>query len=265
MSWSPRFVHPRSVGGERASLQAPREQLFRAGQQSANGALSTFVARELNQPLTAIVANANAALRLLADRPDAEDIKEAVADIVSAALRASEFVCRVRSRFDDGVARQDLLTMDGIIRDVLAVLRWDLRSRHVSVRTDLRSDGGRVAGDALQMQQVILNLAWNATEAMSGVADRPRRLTIRSRLEAANVIVTVADSGAGLDSADIERAFDMFFSTKPGRLGTGLPISRWIIEAHGGRLWAVAAATRGATFSFSVPVVAEPAGPLPKG
>lgn len=241
-----------------------REQLLRAGQQSAVGALSVFIARELNQPLTAIVANAYAALRLLANGGNPDDIRGAVADIVAAASRASEVIGGMRSRFNSDVPHRHLMNVDEVVREVLAAVRPDLHRHGVSLRTDLRSGHRQVAGDRLQMQQVVLNLALNAVEAMSTVADQPRTLVVRSGIEdAAEIVVTVEDSGPGLEPEDVEQVFDLLFTMKPGRLGMGLWISRSIVEAHGGRLWAAAKPSGGAIFRFAVPGILPAPAPTP--
>jgi signal transduction histidine kinase len=235
-------------------MQPARERLLRAAQQSTTGALTTFIAREANQPLTAIIANANASLRLLQSGAPPEDVREALAEVIEAALSVSEVIGRVRDHFNNDIPQREFLNLDDIVRDALAVVRRDLLRHDVSVRTDLRTGGGRVAGDRLQLQLVVLNLVFSAVDAMSAVIGRPRTITIRSRMENNTRIgVTVTNSGIGPGPEDIDRAFDVFFTTKTDRLGLGLWVSRSIVEAHGGRLSTLSAAFPGSSFHFEVP------------
>ena len=172
--------------------------------------------------------------------------------------RAREVITRIRSLMKRQVARMELLDVNRKIHEVLALTEHELRSHHISLRTELATALPLVAGDRVQLQQVILNLILNAMEAMSGVHDRPRELAIISRRDGSKaVLVEVRDSGTGLDAEKAEEVFESFYTTKAEGLGIGLSISRSIVEAHGGRLWASANEPHGAVFRFSLPVAEE--------
>jgi len=142
------------------------------------------------------------------------------------------------------------------VRDVVTLVRAEVRKHEIALVLDLAAPAGRVVGDRVQLQQVLLNLVMNAIEAMTSVTDRPRELVIRSRADDGQVIVSVEDSGVGIAAGHLDHVFTAFFSTKPGGMGMGLSISRSIIEAHGGRLWATSNVTHGATVAFELPGIA---------
>jgi PAS domain S-box-containing protein len=241
------------------ALQKAQAELAHITRVTTMGELASSIAHEVNQPLAAIVTNGNAALRwLAAEPPNLDEARESVGRIVRDGHRASEVVGRVRALFRKAATAKERLDINDLIQDVLALVPGELRRNHVQLRTVLAHDLPQVVADRVQLQQVLLNLIINAVEAMSTVADRQRRLLIRSqRADADGVLVSVEDSGVGIGSQNPSQLFDAFFTTKPDGLGMGLSISRTTIEAHGGRLWATANDGTGATFQFTLPVNGE--------
>ena len=223
------------------------------------GELSTSIVHEVSQPLAGMIARAAAGARwLAAEPPDIAEARLALDNIAADGKRAREVIARIRALTKRQVARMELLDINRKILDVLALTEQELRSHDIAVRTEFDRTLPHVAGDRVQLQQVLLNLVLNAIEAMSGVHDRARELTIVSRRDDANgVQVEVRDSGTGLDPERAERVFEAFYTTKAEGIGIGLSISRSIVEAHGGRLSASANKPRGAVFRFSLPVAGE--------
>jgi len=217
--------------------------------------LTASIAHGINQPLAAIVANASACVRFLARRPAAvPDAREAADCIVSDGTRAGEVISRIRALLSKQGPRHVVVDINGVIGDVIHLLRTTLDRQRVVIHTELAASPPLVMGDAVQLQQVLVNLVINAAEAMSEITDRPRVVTIRSEIDAAGaVLVTVEDAGTGLDPQEIDRIFDSFYTTKPDGIGVGLSISRSIIEAHGGQLSASPALPYGARFSVALP------------
>jgi C4-dicarboxylate-specific signal transduction histidine kinase len=230
--------------------------LAHANRLATVGQLSASVAHEVNQPIAAAVTNAHAALRWLgAQPPDTEEVRQALGRIISNGNRAGEVIGRIRALVKKAPPRKDNLQINEAIREVIALTHGDVVRSGVSLQTQLAEALPLIQGDRVQLQQVILNLMVNAIEAMSGVGDGLRELCISTAVaRSADVLVTVRDSGPGLDPPSLERVFEAFYTTKPGGLGIGLSICRSIIEAHGGRLWASASVHRGAMFQFTLPV-----------
>jgi signal transduction histidine kinase len=185
------------------------------------------------------------------------ELQEVLADIVADAERASAIIERVRALAKRSAPEQTELQLDDVVNDVLALASTESALRHVSIRTDVPADLPIVVGDRVQLQQVLLNLVVNAMDAMASVDEAERRLEIRGRLDTQDghpaVTIRVEDRGIGLEPEDMGRLFDAFYTTKPHGMGLGLAISRSIIEAHGGRLWAESVPGRGAVFSFRLP------------
>jgi signal transduction histidine kinase len=227
--------------------------------------LTASIAHEINQPLAAIVANASACVRFLARRPAAVgDAREAADCIVSDGSRAGEVIARIRALLSKQGPRHVVVDVNGIIGDVIHLLRATLDRQRVAVQTELATSLPAVMGDAVQLQQVLVNLVTNAIEAMSENRDRTRAVTIRSGVDATGaVLVTVEDTGTGLDPQEIDRIFDSFYTTKPEGIGVGLSISRSIIEAHGGQLSAFPVLPHGARFTFALPAVEESSAKYP--
>jgi len=238
---------------EEALLEA-RAELAHVARVTTLGELAASIAHEINQPLAAIVADAEASLHwLAADPPDIDSVREALAGVATDGHRASEVIQRIRALCRRTDPQRERLNINDIIREVVLLARHEVLGHRVSLRTDLASALPTVLGDRVQLQQVMINLVINGMEAMALVTDRPRELLIRSQHEADQVLLAVQDSGTGIDPDNADRMFGAFYTTKPSGMGIGLSISRSIIEAHGGRLWASSNAGPGATFHFSLP------------
>ena len=223
------------------------------------GELVASIAHEVNQPLGAIVTNGHACVRLLShEAPDIDKSREVIGRMINDGVRASEVIKRIRELLHKAPAEKAPLNINETVQEVIALVSSDVLRSQVELHTELAGDLPPVVGDRIQLQQVILNLILNAKDAMSEVRTDPRELLITSRKsEPGKVLVAVQDSGTGLDPKDAERIFDPFFTTKPDGMGLGLSISRTIIEAHGGTLWAKANKDRGATIQFTLPTSSE--------
>ena len=216
------------------------------------GELTASIAHEVNQPLAAIVTNGNACLRWLAGAtPNLSEARQAVERIIKDSYRASEVIAHIRSLVKKAPPRNDWVDLNELIDEVLALAQNEARRHRVTLNRQLKQDLPRVRGDRVQLQQVVLNLIMNGLEAIARSKNGTRELSISSDTDGANhVTIAVRDSGEGLDSANLERVFDAFYTTKPTGMGMGLAISRTIIESHGGRLWATANSPKGAVFQF---------------
>ena len=245
--------------GHREKLAAQRyrdvqAELAHAGRVAAVGQLTASIAHEVNQPIAATVINAQGALRWLGCQPpELEEARQALAHIVKDGKRAGDVIGRTRDLIKRAPPRGEQLDINGAIREVIEITRGEAVKNGVLVQTELADGLPLIQGDRVQLQQVILNFIVNAIEAMSGVRDGARKLLITSgKMEPADVLVAVRDSGPGLAQSTFERIFESFYTTKPNGLGLGLSICRSIIEAHGGRLWASANVPRGAVFQFTL-------------
>jgi PAS domain S-box-containing protein len=237
--------------GSAGGMQA---ELARASRAITLGQLMASIAHEVNQPLAALVTNANAALHWLAwEKPQIEKAQQALARIVRDANRASEIIARIRGLVRKSDAKRNPLSLNSVVHEVIVLLKAELRGNNITVRTDLAERLAPIRGDRVQILQVLLNLIMNAIEAMSAVTTRPRLLSVATAADGAGVVVSVEDRGIGLDERVLERVFEPFYSNKPQGMGIGLAISRSIIEAHGGRLWALRNIVSGATFRFRLP------------
>jgi PAS domain S-box-containing protein len=219
------------------------------------GELAASIAHEVNQPLAAVVTNCNAGLRWLAGKPpNLDEVGECLRRIMQDGNRAAEVVTRIRSLVKRSGPVKERLDLNDRVREVLLIADGPARRYGVLVRTEL-APLPPMRGDRVQLQQVILNLVMNGIESMKDVIDRARELLIRSRpAESNQVLLAVEDKGVGLDEQSMERAFEAFYTTKPEGMGMGLAISRSIVEAHGGRLWAWANSDYGATFQLTLPI-----------
>ena len=237
-------------------LHTAREELARVSRVVTVGELATSIAHEVNQPLTAVATNADAALRWLAGAtPNLEEAREALGRIRRDGNRASDVIARIRMLVRKTGTEKEKLDMNEVIQETVALAQGEVRRNGVALRTELAGDLPLVLGDRVQLQQVVLNLIMNGMEAMSAVADRPRELDIATWKDQVDKIrVTVKDVGVGLEPPSVERVFDAFYTTKPQGIGIGLSISRSIIEAHNGRLWAAHNDGPGATFQFTLPI-----------
>lgn len=223
------------------------------------GEMTASIAHEVNQPLAAIMTNGHACLNWLRRTPpDLEKVRGAVEQIILAGKRGSEVIGRIRALVKKTNGHKTSLDINEVAEEVAALVHGEARKHGVLLRTELAPALPPIEGDRVQLQQVILNLLMNGIEASEGVSDRPRDLIIRSQPYAPHsVLVAVQDAGVGLDEDQVSRLFDAFFTTKPGGMGMGLSISRSIVEAHRGRLWASRNAGPGATFQFVLPARAQ--------
>jgi PAS domain S-box-containing protein len=233
--------------------QADLERMARL---TTMGELTASIAHEINQPLAAIVTHSEAALRFLDRRePDLDEVQDALSSIRQDGMRAGEVIRGLRALARKSGPQLTRLDIDDVIKQVLALARAELLRHDVVLRTELAAEDEPVMGDRVQLQQVLLNLIMNGVEAMRGVTERTRELTVSSTLaQPSSVLVAVKDTGTGLDPAVAERMFQPFFTTKPDGLGMGLSICRSIVEAHGGHLWVSPRAPHGSDFCFTVPL-----------
>jgi signal transduction histidine kinase len=243
------------LAAARARESAERAEFARATRQTAMGEMAGSIAHEVNQPLAAIVASANAGLRWLAhETPDLAKVQTVLQRVVRDGLRASEVVGSVRAMFRKEVREREPIDIDVLIADALAPLYGELQSAQISVQIEMGKGLPSVSADRVQLQQVLVNLIANAADAMGSVRDRARELSIGARLvEADGVVIAVADTGPGIDAGIRERIFDPFFTTKASGMGLGLPICRSIVEAHGGRVWASSGSPHGTVFQLMLP------------
>jgi PAS domain S-box-containing protein len=245
-----------------AALGEMQTQLAHANRVATMGQLTASIAHEVNQPIAATVTNAEAALRFLnARQPDLDEVRDALGCIVRDGERAGDVLGRIRALIKGAPPLKEHVQIDVAIREVIELTRSEAMKNGVLVQTELVEDLPPVQGDRVELQQVILNLILNAIEAMSGTNEGPRKLLITTeRAEPGDVLVAVRDSGPGLAPGALENLFKAFHTTKPNGLGLGLSISRSIVEAHDGRLWASPNAPRGAVFQFTLPALRRDAG-----
>jgi C4-dicarboxylate-specific signal transduction histidine kinase len=223
------------------------------------GELTASIAHEVNQPLAAVVANAEACLGWLGrGTPDLDAARRSVEWIIDDGNRASEVIRRVRALANKTEIEKVPLDVNDLVSEVIALVRRELISHRVTLRTEFAPALPMILGDRVQLQQVMINLVMNGIEAMRSFTDRPRELAIRSRQdETQQVLLSVTDCGVGIAAENADRLFSPFFTTKSGGMGMGLSICRSIMEAHGGRLWATPNVPHGATFQFTLPVKAD--------
>jgi C4-dicarboxylate-specific signal transduction histidine kinase len=243
---------------ERNALRLARVELARVMQIMAMGEMAASIAHEINQPLAAIVANGNAGLRLLTSAtPDLEEARAALKCIVNDSHRASEVIGGIRLMYkkdDHAKAPQDI---NELIREVLTLVRGEVEHQRISVRMELFGKLPQVPGNQVQLRQVFVNLIMNAVDAMSTVVGRPRILRLKTQVhEFNNLLITVEDSGMGIDPKNIDRIFDAFFTTKSHGMGMGLSICRSVIESHDGRLSVSVGRPHGSIFHVLLPTVA---------
>jgi PAS domain S-box-containing protein len=237
------------------NLRQSQNELAHVTRRTTMGELAVSIAHEVNQPLMAVVTNAGACLRWLkGDEPDLAMARQAAERIVRDGHRAGDIITSLRNMARKSAPRLDPVCLDQVIPVVLDLLQGEFRRHGVIAKAQLGDFSIAIRGDSTQLQQVVLNLAMNAIEAMAGSAMSSRRLTVRAEMRDGDALVTVADTGPGLGTEDPDRLFEAFFSTKTEGIGMGLSICRSIIEAHGGRIWASNSATRGSVFSFTLPL-----------
>jgi PAS domain S-box-containing protein len=237
-------------------LHEAQTELAHAIRLTTLGEMTASIAHEVNQPLAAVVSHAEACLRWLErETPDLDEVREAVESIIKDGKRAGEVIRRVRGLAHKTATQKTPLDLNDVVREVVALVEHELLSRRVSLRMELTPALPPVLADRVQLQQVIINLMMNGIEAMQAVTDRPRDLVIRScQDEEHEVLLSVQDRGTGISAESADRLFKAFFTTKSSGMGMGLSICRSIIEAHGGRVWAVPNVPHGAAFHFTLPV-----------
>jgi PAS domain S-box-containing protein len=237
-------------------IEQQRNELAHLARVTMLGELSGSLAHELNQPLTAILSNAQAAQRFLArDDVNLDEVRAILQDIVADDKRAGEVIRGLRLLLKKGEMQSQSLDLNDAVRDVLRLMRSDMLNAGIIVNAELAPGLPMINGDRVQLQQVLLNLVVNAGEAMAGVAATERRLIVRTALaEGEGIRVSIADQGHGIAPENLERVFEPFFTTKAQGLGLGLAVCRSIIIAHGGRLWATRNSRRGASFHFTLAV-----------
>jgi PAS domain S-box-containing protein len=218
--------------------------------------LAASIAHEINQPLAAIVFNGTAGLRWLAmETPNVERARTTLTNIIGAGRRATEIIDSIRAISKKERSTRGPVNLNELIREVLVLLEPDLQGHHIAVRTTHDEMIPEVQADRVQLRQAMLNLITNAIEAMSSVTDSPRVLHLKTEVDGSqNIVITVQDSGMGIDPENVERIFDRFFTTKTQGMGMGLAICRSIIEAHNGRLWAEAGLEHGSLLRISLPI-----------
>jgi C4-dicarboxylate-specific signal transduction histidine kinase len=234
-------------------LQTLRRQLAEASHQTTIEAMAASIAHEIKQPLAAIVTSARAGLRWL-ESSDPAEARAAFNRILDAGSRTNEVIEGVRALFGKQSRETSRINVRKLISDVLALVQGELESHHIVLHTDFADDLPEVTASRVQLKQVILNLITNGIEAMSSVSGRDRRLAIVTRFEQqTSIAIIIEDAGSGIDPVHLDHIFDPFFTTKSNGMGLGLAISRSIVEAHGGRLWAAPRSPHGTAFRIQVP------------
>jgi C4-dicarboxylate-specific signal transduction histidine kinase len=237
------------------ALAKARSELAKVARVTSLGVLTASIAHEVNQPLSGIITNASTCLRMLdANPPNVEGARETARRTIRDGNRASDVIRRLRALYSEEEFRLELLDLNEVTREVIALSLSDLHRNSVALQSELADDLPTITGDRIQLQQVILNLLRNASDAMAGVDDRPRHLLIKTERESGDrVRLSVRDAGMGVAPQSMNKLFDAFYTTKSDGMGIGLSVSRSIIERHHGRLWAEPNDGPGATFSFSIP------------
>jgi C4-dicarboxylate-specific signal transduction histidine kinase len=238
-------------------ISQQRSQLAHLSRVNTLGELSGSIAHELNQPLTAILGNAQAAeLYLAQPQPDLKEVRAILKDIVADDRRAGDIIQRLRLLLKRGEVQLQPISANELVQEVMTLMRSDLISRGVTAKSELTPNLSPIQADRVSIQQVLINLLTNACDAMANTPSDDRRLTLCTQLEGDEfVLISVADNGSGVADGKLEEVFEPFFTDKPNGMGLGLSVCRTIITAHGGKLWAVNNPIRGATFYFTLPVI----------
>ncbi|WP_244667885.1 MULTISPECIES: ATP-binding protein [unclassified Bosea (in: a-proteobacteria)] len=237
-----------------ARVRQTQAELAHMARVTTMGELTASIAHEVSQPLAGIVASGHAALRwLAATPPDPDEARRALQRVVADADRAGEVIGRVRNLVAKAPPSRDRLDLVALIEEILALARGELRKHRVALHIDMAGDLPQPLGDKVQLQQVVLNLVINAVEAMGGLDSGPRDLLVGAASDGRTITVSVRDTGISLSPAAIEQVFEAFHSTKPRGMGMGLAISRSIVEAHGGTIYAAVNLPRGMVFGFTLP------------
>jgi len=238
-------------------LHTAQTALAHAARVATLGEMSASIAHEVNQPLAGIVTNGEAALRWL-DRgePEFGEVRGAIERMVRDGERASQVVKRLRALARKAPAQTMHLDLNEVIAESVALVQHEIHNRRTALQLDLASSLPAVVADRVELQQVVINLVTNSVQAMEAVPDRPRHLVVRSFAQADEVVVSVRDSGIGIEPSSMGRLFNAFFTTKADGMGMGLSICRSIIQSHGGRIWASNNTGPGMTFQFALPLKA---------
>jgi PAS domain S-box-containing protein len=241
------------------ALAKARSELAKVARISSLGVLTASIAHEVNQPLSGIITNAGTCLRMLdADPPNVDGARETARRTIRDGNRASDVIARLRALFSKDELTLEVLDLNEVTREVIALSLIDLQRNRVTVRSELAKDLPALSGDRIQLQQVILNLIRNGSDAMADVQDRPRLLLIKTARDGVDhVRISVRDAGIGVDPGNVNKLLDAFYTTKSDGMGIGLSVSRSIVEKHHGHLWAEPNDGPGATFSFSIPTMQE--------
>jgi signal transduction histidine kinase len=241
------------------ALARARSELAKVARITSLGVLTASIAHEINQPLSGIITNASTCLRMLsADPPNIDGALETVRRTIRDGNRASDVITRLRTLYSKKELSPEWMDLNEAAREVTALSLSELQRSNVLLRYQFAEDLPPLVADRIQLQQVILNLVRNAVDAMSAIGDRPRELLIRTDCDAENQVqLSVKDTGMGLSPQAADKIFEAFYTTKTDGMGIGLSISRSIIEAHQGRLWAIANDGPGSTFLFAIPCVPE--------
>ena len=238
------------LGIKNAKAQADLAYMSRV---TTMGELTASLAHEIKQPISAAVTDARTCLRWLGrDEPDVSEARETASRVVTDVTRAAEIISRISLLFKKGALQRELVDVNELIREMIVLLRSEANRYSISIRIELAEDLPKVMADRVQLQQVFMNLMLNSIDAMKGTPGGGD-LTIKSEAGDGQLLISVCDTGMGLLPDKAEQIFQAFFTTKESGTGMGLPISRSIIESHGGRLWAAGASGRGATFHFTLP------------
>ncbi|HWZ50764.1 MAG TPA: ATP-binding protein, partial [Granulicella sp.] len=240
------------------ALGEAQANLARVSRVTTMGELTASLAHEIKQPITAAVTDASTCLRWLGrDLPDVPEARQAAVRVIKDVTRAADIISRVGLLFKKGTPQKVVLDVNEVIREMIVLLRSEATRYSISVRTELAEDLPQVAGDRVQLQQVMANLCINSVDAMKDVEGKRELIVTSQRAENEHLMVSISDTGVGLPSQQADQIFDAFFTTKPHGTGMGLRISRSIIESHGGRLWADDNSPRGASFYFTLPTQGE--------
>jgi PAS domain S-box-containing protein len=239
---------------ERERLRQAQADLAHLSRVTTMGELTASLAHEIRQPISAAVTNAKTCLRWLGrDEPDMTEAGEAASRLVKDVTRAADIISRISSLFKKDALQRELVDVNELVLEMIVMLRTEASRYSISIRTELAENIPKVMGDRVQLQQVFMNLMLNGIDAMKKTSSGSE-LAIKSEANDGQLLISVSDTGVGLPLGQADQIFRAFFTTKDDGTGMGLPISRSIIESHGGRLWAAGASGRGATFQFTLPV-----------
>ena len=248
------------AGQEREKLRQLEADLAHINRVSTLGEMAASLAHEIKQPIAAAITSANSCIEWLAhEPPNLDRARAAAARIDKYGNRAAEIIDRIRSFYKKSPPQRELVDVNGIIQEMLTLLKGEADRYSVAMRTELSAELPKIMADRVQLQQVFMNLMLNAIEAME---DSGGELTVKSELQDGQLQFSVSDTGVGLPAEKMDQIFSAFFTTKPQGSGMGLAISRSIVESHGGQLWASANSGGGATFHFTLPIQVTESSPL---